>query len=70
VIKERYKESTWKKMNRKLIFGKLEKKKEVLGDRRMEKVSLKEIELEKKLVKKEVCNTKLNLMQQQQNCLN
>jgi hypothetical protein len=64
VIKERYKESTRKKMSRKLVFGKFEKKKEVLGGRRTEKVSLKEMELKKKLVKKEVCNTKLDLMQQ------
>jgi hypothetical protein len=64
VIKERYKKSTRKKMSRKLVFGKFEEKKEVLGDRRTEKVNLKEMELKKKLVKKKVCNTKLNLMQQ------
>jgi hypothetical protein len=47
-------------MSQKLVFGKFEEKKEVLRNRRTEKVSLKEMELEKKLVKKKVYNTKLN----------
>jgi hypothetical protein len=32
VVKERYKESTQKKMNQKLVFGKFEEKKKVLED--------------------------------------
>jgi hypothetical protein len=46
-----------------LIFGKFEEKKKMLRDQKTEKVSLKKMELEKKLVKKEVYNTKLDLIQ-------
>jgi hypothetical protein len=49
-------------MSQKLVFSKFKEKKKVLGDWRIEKVSLKKMELEKKLVKKEIYNTKLDLM--------